>query len=475
MLNLTNLFKKKKVPDNLSREDIASILKTTPEALDKFEEAYRTYAIDEPEELNPFDGNMRNQVQENHIVSFNDISEKDLKAVKKLTERIVSELLSQTQTYTWDRATGESYVRESISCNCTVTQSDILSLPAEIRPQLSGCLMLKDIKGDSYESLLYFYARSKVDQDPKMRQTCYHHFRQGLDILDLDIVTYKMIGMNTDSIGYWLPKLVEANRGFEFFKIPSTTVATVPLTLLQLTRKDYADLTQTTFQILDEWAMKAFGLDESKEYFVKTGTHASKYDFRNCRVKGAKEIRELGEYLLFIHQQAILMASPTNTPVIYGVSTTNEWAVREFIPDSEFNPTIYKGLPLHTEYRVFIDCDTDRVLSIVPYWDPDTMKKRFSNAADADSPHKIHDYAIFLAHENTLMDRYQKNRGRVLRHVQEILPYIDLDGQWSLDIMQNGNDFWLIDMARAEHSAFYDSVPKQLRIPSPENWIPELN
>lgn len=56
------------------------------------------------------------------------------------------------------------------------------------------------------------------------------------------------------------------------------------------------------------------------------------------------------------------MASPLSQPSIYGVSTTNEWVVREFIPDKEGNPCIYKGLPLHTEYRVFVDCDTDEVL-----------------------------------------------------------------------------------------------------------------
>lgn len=51
-------------------------------------------------------------------------------------------------------------------------------------------------------------------------------------------------------------------------------------------------------------------------------------------------------------------------PSIYGAATTNEWVVREFIKDKENNPCIYKGLPLHTEYRVFIDADTKEVLGI---------------------------------------------------------------------------------------------------------------
>ena len=99
----------------------------------------------------------------------------------------------------------------------------------------------------------------------------------------------------------------------------------------------------------------------------------------NAHVKGAKEVRELGEYLTFIQFQAQNMAGPLATPSIYGVSTTNEWVVREFIGDKENNPCIYKGLPLHTEYRVFIDCDKNEIIGFNPYWDPEIMLKRFGH------------------------------------------------------------------------------------------------
>lgn len=54
--------------------------------------------------------------------------------------------------------------------------------------------------------------------------------------------------------------------------------------------------------------------------------------------------------------------------------------VRDFIPDTENNPTIYHGLPLHTEYRVFVDFNAtdpfEQVLGISPYWEPKTMKSK---------------------------------------------------------------------------------------------------
>jgi len=107
-------------------------------------------------------------------------------------------------------------------------------------------------------------------------------------------------------------------------------------------------------------------------------------------------------------------------------------------------------------------------------WDPETMKKRFGHAPDAASPHQMHDYVIHLAHEETLMGRYEEGKSAVVEHVREILPRLNLQGQWSLDIMQNGDEFWLIDMALAETSCFYDRVSEELRSPTKEQWLPEL-
>lgn len=146
--------------------------------------------------------------------------------------------------------------------------------------------------------------------------------------------------------------------------------------------------------------------------------------------------------------------------------------VREFIHDKENCPVIYKGLLLHTEYRVFIDCDTDRILGIYPYWDPEVMEKRFDEHRD---DHDEHDAIAYRAYENTLMEKYENNKDLVSRKAAELLPDLNLKGQWSLDVMQNGDDFWLIDMALAEQSAGYLKTVKLAdRRPSKENWIPEI-
>lgn len=245
--------------------------------------------------------------------------------------------------------------------------------------------------------------------------------------------------------------------------------------MLQLTRCEYTELTRTTLDIVDEFCRQAFELDETQDYFIKTGVYSSKYDFRNARVNDPKEVREIGEYLLFIHYQALQMASPLSHPCIYGVSTTDEWVVREFIKDKEGNPSIYKGLPLHTEYRIFVDFDTKEVIGMSPYWEPETMKQRFGHEEDAHEPHQIHDYTIYAMHEPILMKRYEENKNRVKEFVKNLISNTEnFNGQWAIDIMQNGDEFWIIDMAVAENSAFYDCVPKSLRKKLPENWLPVL-
>lgn len=462
MFSLQKLFRHESSDAVKEKEKIAVLLKTTPEALKAFENAYQDHVLLNGDISDNFFEVNAKQASAAH-------AKQDTKDAEDLINKIVAELVLQTESYTYD---GEKeIIKEAIpSIGQMVTNEDILQLPEPLRPQLTGYLCKRDIQKPAYDVILELYQKYLETGDMRY----YHMFRQGLDIQDLDEITYEVIGMNQNSMSHWHPQLVDAVKDNSFFRIPKTTIIKVPLPLLQLTRLEYGALTSTTLEIVDRYCQKIFHLDETKEYFIKTGTYSSKYDFRNAHVHGAKEVRELGEYLLYIHFQANMMASPFNTPCIYGVSTTNEWVVREFIPDKENNPTIYKGLPLHTEYRVFVDCDTDRVIGISPYWEPNLMKQRFGHEEDADSPHQIHDYIIYQAHEETLMERYEENKEKVVEEIENLLPKLNLTGQWSIDVMQNGEDFWLIDMALAQNSALIECVPQELRRITKEDWIPKI-
>lgn len=163
------------------------------------------------------------------------------------------------------------------------------------------------------------------------------------------------------------------------------------------------------------------------------------------------------------------MASPLNNRCFYGANTTNEWVVREYIKDKENNPTIYNGLPLHTEYRVFVDFDTKEILGASPYWRSDVMKNEFKKVS---SPQERHDYVVYKMHEDILNQRYHESVQTVLAELKKVIPRIELTGQWSVDVMRNGNDYYIIDMALAENSALNDCVPKNLLRAYPQQWLP---
>lgn len=463
-------------PYTLSKKDkekLADFLKIDLEAFQAFECAYQKHALsDNVSGDNLFDINSRqaaNLLRQNN--SSPDSTDKVV-YIKNLVDRIVDELIDQTERYVFDGTKG-CFEKLQGDIRCLVSLEEINALPKELRPQLSGRFMKKDFHCSSWTMVLDMYSRALKAKKESEKNRFYGMFRQGLDILDLDPILYEIIGKNQNSIGHWFPQLVEACKHDTFFKLPATTIIKVPIPLLQLTRCEYSELTPTTLAIVDKYCSKVFELCESKDYFIKTGTYSSKFDFRNAFVHGEKEVRELGEYLLFIHYQALQMASPLSKPCVYGVSTTNEWVVREFVHDKENNPKIYKGLPLHTEYRLFVDFDSREVLGCTPYWDSNLMKNRFSQCPDANSPHQIHDFVVFEMYEDILMQRYNQNVEKVKTNIQRIIPEIQLTGQWSIDVMQNGEDFWIIDMAKAESSAL-NCIPENLRKKESENWIPSI-
>ena len=472
MFSPAKLFDKES--DKKLKKEIAKKLKTNPELLEQFETEYKEKCLNTDEYSTP------SNKEASAALRTTPLPEKyDEKYINEMIKRIVAELCAQTERIEI-KDNGKTITKLDKpllpSDAQYVSKAEIDVIEKELRPQLTGELATFDLDPSkpSYVTVVEMLLKS-IDQNGKIKRDYYNMFRQGLDILDLDPIMYEILGRNRNSMGYWLPAAAFAVWKHDFFKIPETIIAKVPLPLLQLSRLGYETMTPSTLKIVDDWAMDVYKLDPEKKYFIKNGVFSSKFDFRNAKVEGEKEVKELGEYLLYIQAQATEMANPLNSPIIYGAATTNEWVVREFIDDLEDNPCIYKGLPLHTEYRVFVDFDTDELLSIVPYWDSQTMKDRFSNYADASSPHQRHDYIVYEMHEETLMKRYEENKDKVAAEIEKLLPDVDLTGQWSIDIMQNGSDFWLIDMAIAENSMFCNSIPIEKRRPSVENWLPDLS
>ncbi|BAB99091.1 Hypothetical protein [Corynebacterium glutamicum ATCC 13032] len=184
-------------------------------------------------------------------------------------------------------------------------------------------------------------------------------------------------------------------------------------------------------------------------------TFSCKFEFANAQ---CSEPEEMGEYFQVVQNIAMTL----------GAGESVDLVVREYINDVEGNPTIYHGMPLRTEYRAFIDldhCDPSagepepRLLGVTPYWHPSVMEKALAFASSdvgAEFGHINDDYRTYRAHKDSLMSKFHTHRDDVISRITALLPQLraqELQGQWSVDIMKNGEDFYLIDMALMCESA----------------------
>lgn len=259
-----------------------------------------------------------------------------------------------------------------------------------------------------------------------------------LSVSDLTMKTYKRFGDNPNSLYNWIDAVEKAlDKSDTELKSPVTKVFRLPIELAQFIRLEYQDTSQHDKDLFNQIIFDAFDLEDDKTYFIKTGTFSSKFQFANAK---CSKPREMGEYFQVINNFAMMV----------GAGHTIDLVVREYIEDVENNPTIYNGMPLRTEFRAFVDCDKDEIIGIVPYWHPIVMKRALS-AGLADSIQQ--DYQTYLRHEDKLNREYNDNIARVRKEIQNILPNLKLTGQYSVDIMKNGDDLYVIDLDLMSESA----------------------
>ena len=306
-----------------------------------------------------------------------------------------------------------------------------------------------------------FYATDTDSITDQYMHRQYHGlFHRTASVSDLTEDLYKRFKLNPNSMTHWLPKVVAANNTVTSaapapFLIPETTIWRLPIELAQYIRIPYEDTTPASRVLFNDIVSTVFELKPDTTYFIKTGTFSCKFEFANAR---CSEPEEMGEYFQVVQNIAMTL----------GAGESVDLVVREYIEDTEDNPTIYHGMPLRTEYRAFIDLDhcdpttgepEPRLLGITPYWHPSVMEKALALASSdvgAGFGHINDDYHTYREHKDSLMSKFHVHRDDVIARITALLPALraqGLQGQWSVDIMKNGEDFYLIDMALMCESA----------------------
>jgi hypothetical protein len=236
-------------------------------------------------------------------------------------------------------------------------------------------------------------------------------------------------GTNENYISRWYPKI--KNCGL---LVPATKIFRVPNEILS----NIFGETDKEMLLLDQWLRETvWPLMDRRIYFLKNGTFSNKFDFMYCKTNKYNLLANLVEI--------------NTTAEMFGAGGIEEFALREFV-DLGYNEQeiakIYNGLPLHTEFRVFYDFDATKALYCVNYWDYDYVAKNL---------YSYNDKLVFESYYPKILKEYEMNKNKVCDLVEKHMQSVDLTGKYSIDIMMDTKkQFWLIDMALARNSAYWN-------------------
>lgn len=241
--------------------------------------------------------------------------------------------------------------------------------------------------------------------------------------------------LNKNNFSYWFPMIKDC----ALFKVPKSKIFYVPEKVQKCfycydSGLPYEEWNKT----VDEWLeqevlpfIKGKGL-----VFNKNAVFSDKFNFQNC----ISRVDNIKNHILDINYNSL----------VTGAGGLEELVIREVIPYAqEITPCIYSGLPLRTEFRCFYDFDAKELLYTVNYWDYDYCAKSMEyNATDR---------IIFENERTRLETNFNKHKTEVENMIVNSMKDVELQGKWSIDIlMDEYKNYWLIDMALAQNSAYWN-------------------
>lgn len=256
-----------------------------------------------------------------------------------------------------------------------------------------------------------------------------------------------LIRENENDFSFWFPKVKDCGipvpKTF-WQKLPSHDEE--PKRAERLYTAFYMENPEKDLAVIKEWIdsdiipkLKEAGLEG--HLFVKNARFSNKFNANtSCNLYG---LHDLHRAIADINYQAMCC----------GADGVDEIVVRQFIEHCQREtPCIYNGLPLRSEFRVFYDFGEQKPIFTVNYWDFDYVYPHLYDATDK----------IVFEHERERLDRaFEENRERVEVMVGTAMKRVrGLEGQWSVDILMDETDtLWLIDMAIAQRSAYWEMRP----------------
>ena len=243
---------------------------------------------------------------------------------------------------------------------------------------------------------------------------------------------------NKNNFSYWFKRI----KNVSGFAIPESKIVPIPFDIWVLFHYDQVmNYSEYIEKYVNDKLVPVL-LDNSPNrgyiYFVKNGRFSHKFSYNKC----VTNVYRIKDSFIDICYAAECVGAGGNT----------EFVIRDYISyDQEKYATIYSGLPLRCEIRLSYDFDTHKVLYPVNYWDHDYVYNHLYAKTD-----KI----IFSAERYSIQQAYDHCKDYICEQVENGFKDVELDGQWSIDIMidesHNRSVPYLIDMAIAQNSAYWN-------------------
>lgn len=181
--------------------------------------------------------------------------------------------------------------------------------------------------------------------------------------------------------------------------------------------------------------------------FLKNGCFSNKFDFaRSCFVTPEEKTAEgLLKHILNIEEPALS----------FGTYGDLEFIARQWIEPVEGTPTIYNGMPLRPEVRIFYDFDRKKLLYDKFYWDWDYCFSHIEGTPDEQE---------YTDTYPVIFNDYLSKRDWILEVAEKKLAEVEgMEGIWSVDFLLDKQScpkdtwrLWMIDAAVAWQSVYWD-------------------
>lgn len=238
-----------------------------------------------------------------------------------------------------------------------------------------------------------------------------------------------------NNLSFWFPKIRDCG-----IRVPGTTVIPVPEDVVVAFFGDEGE--EDMKRILAYVEEKVMPVVDAMPGlpFIKNGCFSDKFRFSLC-CPPDKRLSTILRSVIGIQGDSLA----------YDTMGAAELVIRERIPSPDDMPRIYGGMPLNCEFRVFYDFDEHKALYVMNYWDRDYCR-------DAVADKNPSDGKAFDERWPSLDGEYRANAETVFREVSAAMEDVSgLRGTWSIDILRDAEGvLWLIDMAVASQSAYWD-------------------